>query len=153
MAPREQIAANAETYKQQVFKILDPVATEVRFNSEWLSPLGAEGMIKLAAKYTPASGKIWLSAEREDALVVIRVRDSGMGITPELRTRIFDLFTQGVRTLDRAEGGLGIGLTVVRRMVELHGGDVTARSDGPGLGSTFTVRLPHIAAARPGNVR
>jgi PAS domain S-box-containing protein len=103
-------------------------------------------LLNNAAKYTPAGGRIWLSAEREDALVVIRVRDSGMGITPELRTRIFDLFTQGIRTLDRAEGGLGIGLTLVERLVALHGGTVEVLSEGANQGSEFIVRLPAVTA-------
>jgi signal transduction histidine kinase/CheY-like chemotaxis protein len=103
-------------------------------------------LLNNAAKYTPSGGRIWLSGEREDALVVIRVRDSGMGITPELRTRIFDLFAQGVRTLDRAEGGLGIGLTLVERLAALHGGTVEVLSEGPNQGSEFIVRLPAVTA-------
>jgi CheY-like chemotaxis protein len=103
-------------------------------------------LLNNAAKYTPAGGRIWLSAEREDALVVIRVRDSGVGITPELRTRIFDLFTQGTRTLDRAEGGLGIGLTLVERLVALHSGTIEVISEGPNQGSEFIVRLPAAMA-------
>jgi hypothetical protein len=78
--------------------------------------------------------------------VVITVRDNGMGISPELLPRVFDLFVQADRTLDRAKGGLGIGLTVVKRLVEVHGGTVTARSDGPRRGSEFEVTLP---GARP----
>jgi signal transduction histidine kinase len=77
-----------------------------------------------------------------DVEAVIRVRDSGRGIEPELLPRIFDLFVQGERTLARKEGGLGVGLTLVRRLVELHGGTVQARSEGPGRGAEFVVRLP-----------
>jgi CheY-like chemotaxis protein len=73
------------------------------------------------------------------------VRDTGMGIPPELLPRVFDLFIQGDRALDRSEGGLGIGLTLVRRLVEMHGGTVEARSEGEGRGSTFTVTLPRVA--------
>jgi PAS domain S-box-containing protein len=94
-----------------------------------------------AAKFSPHSGRIWLTAERLGAEAVVRVRDEGSGISPELLPRIFELFTQGDRTLERSRGGLGIGLTVVRRLVELHGGAVTAHSAGPGLGSEFVVRL------------
>jgi CheY-like chemotaxis protein len=75
---------------------------------------------------------------------VIDISDNGMGIPAELLPRIFDLFVQGDRALDRSQGGLGIGLSVVRRMVEMHGGDVAARSGGAGLGSTFSIRLPLI---------
>jgi CheY-like chemotaxis protein len=77
------------------------------------------------------------------------VQDSGVGIGPELLPRVFDLFAQGETALDRKRGGLGIGLTLVRRLVELHGGTVEAASDGPGRGSTFTVRLPLVPASSP----
>jgi PAS domain S-box-containing protein len=95
-----------------------------------------------AAKYTPASGTIWLTAERAADHVVVRVRDTGVGLGSDLVPRIFDLFVQGDSSLDRSHGGLGIGLTVVRRLVELHGGRVEARSGGAGKGSEFVVHLP-----------
>ena len=95
-----------------------------------------------AAKYTPSGGRIQLIAGVEAGEVVFRVRDNGIGILPELLPRMFDLFTQGDRSLDRSEGGLGIGLTLVRSLAELHGGTVAAMSDGPGKGSEFVVRLP-----------
>jgi len=95
-----------------------------------------------AAKYTPSGGRIQLTAGVEANDVVFRVRDNGIGILPDLLPRMFDLFTQADRSLDRAEGGLGIGLTLVRSITELHGGTVTATSDGPGKGSEFVVRLP-----------
>jgi two-component system, sensor histidine kinase len=82
--------------------------------------------------------------EADDA--VIRVADSGLGISGALLPRIFDLFVQGEPTRDRAKGGLGIGLTLVKRLVEMHGGSVGAHSEGPGRGSAFTVRLPRLAA-------
>ena len=82
-----------------------------------------------------------MTAERINDEVVIRVRDNGMGISAELLPRIFDLFIQGDRSLARSEGGLGIGLTLVRRLVELHDGIVEAHSEGPGKGSEFVVRL------------
>ncbi len=106
-----------------------------------------------AAKYTPDGGRIRLSARREGGEVVVEVEDSGVGIAPEMLPRIFDAFTQVEQTIDRSQGGLGIGLTLVRRLVELHGGSVSARSEGPGRGSTFTVRLPAADCdipARPG---
>jgi two-component system CheB/CheR fusion protein len=95
-----------------------------------------------AAKYTDEGGRIALSASREDGEVAIRVRDDGIGLREELVEQIFELFRQGDDSLDRAQGGLGIGLTVVRRLVELHGGRVAATSGGPGLGSEFVVHLP-----------
>ena len=100
-----------------------------------------------AAKYTDEGGLIFLTTERAGGDVVIRVRDTGMGIPAELLPRIFDLFTQGDRSLARSEGGLGIGLTLVRRLVEMHGGTVEALSvsEGPGHGSEFIVRLPALA--------
>jgi len=76
--------------------------------------------------------------------VVLRVRDTGIGISPEMLPRIFDLFAQADRSLDRSEGGLGIGLTLVRSLVEMHGGRVEARSEGPGRGSELEVRLPLV---------
>jgi CheY-like chemotaxis protein len=81
----------------------------------------------------------------EDDQAVVRIRDNGVGITPELLPRIFDLFVQGSRSLDRSEGGLGIGLALVREIVRLHGGTVSAASEGVGQGSEFTVRLPLLA--------
>jgi PAS domain S-box-containing protein len=102
-----------------------------------------------AAKYTERAGTISLSAESEDARVVISVRDSGIGIAPELLPLIFDLFVQGDRSIARSQGGLGIGLTLVRRLVELHGGTIRAASAGPGRGSEFVVQLPVCNAASP----
>jgi PAS domain S-box-containing protein len=95
-----------------------------------------------AAKYTPDGGRLRLSARVEGDDVLIAVADNGVGIPPEKLSGIFELFAQGDRTLARSEGGLGIGLTVVKHLVELHGGSVTASSAGPGRGSEFTVRLP-----------
>ena len=104
-----------------------------------------------AAKYTDEGGSIFLSSAVDGDEVVIRVLDSGMGISAELLPHIFDLFIQGDRSLARSEGGLGIGLTLVRRLVELHGGTVQAASDGLGCGSEFTVRLPALPPERPGH--
>jgi PAS domain S-box-containing protein len=104
-------------------------------------------LLNNAAKYTDEGGEIALTAEREGREVVIRVRDNGTGIAPELLPHIFDMFTQADQTLSRSRGGLGIGLTLVHSLVEMHHGRVTAHSAGPGLGSEFTVRLP--APAEP----
>ncbi|MGE5118136.1 MAG: ATP-binding protein, partial [Betaproteobacteria bacterium] len=98
-----------------------------------------------AIKYTPAGGRIDVRVTHEDSRAVLRVRDNGVGIAPALLPRVFDLFVQGERTLERRAGGLGIGLTLVRRLVELHGGTIEAQST-PGQGSEFTVRLPAIEA-------
>lgn len=95
-----------------------------------------------AIKYTPDNGKIEFAARMAGQEIEISVQDNGMGITAALLPHVFDLFQQDERTLDRAQGGLGIGLTLVQRLVELHGGRVKAYSEGPGLGSTFTVWLP-----------
>jgi signal transduction histidine kinase len=99
-------------------------------------------LVNNAAKYTDPGGRIWLTAAPEDGELVFRVRDTGIGIPPELLPRVFDLFTQADAALDRSRGGLGIGLTLVKNLVRLHGGIVEARSEGPGLGSEFLVRLP-----------
>ena len=95
-----------------------------------------------AAKFTEPGGSIGLTAEREGSEAVLRVRDDGAGISPEILPRIFDLFVQEERSLARSRGGLGIGLTLVRALVERHDGSIEAASEGPGRGSTFTVRLP-----------
>jgi PAS domain S-box-containing protein len=99
-------------------------------------------LLNNAAKFSEPGGRIELTAERQGSDVVVRVTDCGIGIPPEMLHKIFDLFTQVDRSLERARGGLGIGLTLVKRLVEMHGGSVEARSDGPGRGSEFVVRLP-----------
>ena len=99
-------------------------------------------LLNNSAKYTEEGGRISLLVERQDEQAVIRVRDNGMGIAPELLPRVFDLFTQADRTLDRSQGGLGIGLTIVHRLVEMQGGSVEAHSEGPGRGSEFVVKIP-----------
>ncbi len=101
-----------------------------------------ENLITNAAKYTPPGGRIDIQAEDDGELVRVSVRDNGRGIAPELLATLFDMFVQGARTIDRSEGGLGIGLTLVRSVVELHGGTVEAQSPGVGQGSTFIVRWP-----------
>jgi PAS domain S-box-containing protein len=101
-------------------------------------------LLNNAAKYMDQGGRIWLTAERQRDEVLIRIRDSGIGIPTEMLPRIFDMFTQVDHSLERSEGGLGIGLTLVQRLVEMHGGTVEARSEGPGKGSEFFVRLPII---------
>jgi two-component system CheB/CheR fusion protein len=102
-------------------------------------------LLSNAVKYTAPGGHISLVAAREDSGAVVRVRDTGAGIAPHLLDSIFELFVQARHTLDHAGGGLGVGLTLVRALVEMHGGTVNARSDGDGAGSEFTVRLPLTA--------
>jgi two-component system CheB/CheR fusion protein len=113
-------------------------------------------LLSNAAKYSPRGGTIRLKVTRDGDAALIRVADHGNGIEPEMLPRIFDLFVQGDKSLDRTQSGLGIGLTLLRSLVGLHNGDVDAHSDGPGTGSTFTVRLPLATAgiaagAAPGN--
>ncbi|HEX7226965.1 MAG TPA: ATP-binding protein, partial [Candidatus Binatia bacterium] len=100
-------------------------------------------LLNNAAKYTNPGGRIWLTARRESDDIVISVRDSGIGILPEMLPRIFEMFTQVEHSTSRTHGGLGIGLTLVRSLVEMHGGKVEALSEGRGKGSEFIVRLPH----------
>ena len=95
-----------------------------------------------AAKYTNPGGRIEVSVSREGGTVSVHIRDSGIGIEKEMLSRVFDLFMQAPRALDRAKGGLGIGLTLVRRLIALHGGSIEAKSEGVGKGSEFIVRLP-----------
>jgi signal transduction histidine kinase len=99
-----------------------------------------------ALKYTPAGGHIHIDVRREGADAVLEVQDNGQGMPPELARSAFDLFVQGERGPSRESGGLGIGLTLAQRLAQLHGGEITAASPGPGLGSTFTLRLPAIQA-------
>jgi PAS domain S-box-containing protein len=102
-------------------------------------------LLNNAAKFTPKGGHIRLTVEREGEMAAIRVHDTGIGISADLLPNVFDLFTQGDRSLDRTEGGLGIGLTMAQRLVKLHGGSVEVLSEGSGLGSEFVVRLPLLA--------
>ncbi len=95
-----------------------------------------------ADKFTPPAGRIGISLTLEDGRARLRVRDNGSGMPPDLLPSVFELFTQGARTLARSQGGLGLGLAMVKKLVELHGGEVGAHSDGVGLGSVFTIALP-----------
>jgi PAS domain S-box-containing protein len=125
--------------------VLPDEALQVEGDSTRLSQI-VLNLLNNAAKYTPEGGRIRLAVEQEGGEAVIRVRDTGVGLTDDLLPKIFDLFAQGDRSLDRAEGGLGIGLTLVRQLVQMHGGAVEAHSEGPGRGSEFVVRLPLLAA-------
>ncbi len=110
----------------------DPVRLEQIFTN----------LLANAIKYTPAGGRIEVTAGADDGEIWVRIADTGVGIAPEMLARIFDLFSQADRSLDRSQGGMGIGLTLVRSLLELHGGSVSVASAGLGAGSAFTVRLP-----------
>jgi signal transduction histidine kinase len=97
-----------------------------------------------AIRYTPAGGRIEIGMSRDAGAVVITVTDTGVGISPERMSEVFGLFTRGEKTSDRNSSGLGLGLALVQKLVELHGGTVTACSEGEGKGSTFTVSLPRL---------
>jgi signal transduction histidine kinase len=99
-------------------------------------------LLSNAIKFTPAGGRVSVTVERIGTSVLISVKDTGEGINPALLPFVFDRFTQGDSSVTRAHGGLGLGLSIVRHLVELHGGKVSATSDGPGQGSTFLVTLP-----------
>jgi PAS domain S-box-containing protein len=105
-------------------------------------------LLNNSAKYTDPGGHIWLTVQHEDGEMVLRVRDSGIGIAPEVLPKVFDLFVQAERRLDRSQGGVGIGLTLVKKLVELHGGTVRALSAGIGQGSEFVARLPAFTGER-----
>jgi CheY-like chemotaxis protein/two-component sensor histidine kinase len=104
-------------------------------------------LLSNAAKYTPPGGRIALAAQREGGDVVIRVEDNGCGIAPEMLGRVFEMFVQGPEAAGRAQGGLGIGLSLARQLVELHGGLIGVASEGLGRGAVFQVRLPVADAA------
>src|SRR5215471_8819100 len=106
-------------------------------------------LLNNACKFTEQGGRIGISVESEDSQAVIRVRDTGIGIAPADLARIFEMFAQVERPLERARDGLGVGLALVRNLVEMHGGSVEARSDGVGRGAEFVVRLPVLTGARP----
>jgi CheY-like chemotaxis protein len=125
-----------ELPEEPVFFDADPVRLAQVFSN----------LLNNAAKYMDAGGRIWLSAERHGGEVTVMVRDTGMGIPPEAMPTIFDMFSQVDQSLERSRGGLGIGLTLVKRLVEMHGGRVEAQSDGFGSGSVFRARLPVVSS-------
>src|SRR6266508_2176055 len=106
-------------------------------------------MLDNAIKFTPSGGSVDLDVLREGQEAVLRVSDTGIGIASEMLSRVFKLFTQGEQPMDRSVGGLGIGLTLSRRLVEMHGGTIRASSEGPGRGAQFTVRVPIEVASTP----
>jgi CheY-like chemotaxis protein/nitrogen-specific signal transduction histidine kinase len=151
IAPLLQSAA--EAMRKSIEERRQELTVSVEPGTLWLEadPTRLEqvfmNLLSNAAKYTGNGGHIRVSAERESTDIVIRFRDTGIGIEPEKLPRMFELFAQGDRSLARSEGGLGIGLTLARSLAEMHGGSVSGHSEGPDRGSEFTVRLP--AAERP----
>jgi CheY-like chemotaxis protein len=111
-----------------------------------------QNLLTNAVKYTKAGGRIRIAAEREGESVVVRVTDDGIGVAPEALDHLFDMFYQADRSLERTQGGLGIGLTLARRIVELHGGNIEVHSGGLGKGCEVVVRLPGQVEPAPGMV-
>jgi two-component system CheB/CheR fusion protein len=105
-----------------------------------------------ALKFTPPTGRVWVKADVSNAQAVVRIEDTGCGIAPEAQAWIFRLFTQGPHTSAGRMGGLGLGLTLVKNLVELHSGTVSVRSEGLGKGSEFTVRLPLVQEQGAGHL-
>ncbi|HET6878683.1 MAG TPA: ATP-binding protein [Pirellulales bacterium] len=138
--------------KQELAVSLPHGPVEVEADSTRLAQV-VSNLLNNAAKYTPERGHVWLSVEAAANEAIIRVRDDGGGMSADLLPKVFDLFVQGNRSLARSEGGLGIGLTLVRTLVEMHGGTITAASDGPGRGSEFVVRLPRLVEPPAAHVR
>jgi CheY-like chemotaxis protein/anti-sigma regulatory factor (Ser/Thr protein kinase) len=149
------VAHSVETARPLIDARGQALAVSVPAAPVWLSADFARlsqvvsNLLNNASKYTGEGGRIELTANAEEGEATIVVRDNGVGIEAQLLPKVFDLFVQGDRALDRGQGGLGIGLTLVKRLVELHNGRVDAASDGPGRGATFTVALPCIAAVEP----
>src|SRR5687767_13141378 len=149
------IAHSVETARPLIDARGQALAVSVPAAPVWLSADFARlsqvvsNLLNNASKYTGEGGRIELTANAEEGEATIVVRDNGVGIEAQLLHKVFDLFVQGERALDRGQGGLGIGLTLVKRLVELHNGRVEAASDGPGRGAIFTVMLPCIAAVEP----
>src|SRR5262249_45924383 len=104
-------------------------------------------LLSNAVKYSDRGSGVRLTVERQGREAVISVKDAGVGIPPHMLPRVFELFWQVDRTLEKSQGGLGVGLTIVKRLVEMHGGSVEARSEGPGTGSEFIIRLPVVTSA------
>ncbi len=137
---------NAQHHQLRVH--LPDEAVSVRGDASRLTQVVAN-LLNNAAKYQNEDGTIELTARREGHEAVIAIRDHGIGLSSEMLSEAFELFAQGERTPDRAQGGLGIGLSLVKKLVELHGGTVRAASDGPGRGAEFVIRLPRLDDTAP----
>jgi PAS domain S-box-containing protein len=134
--------------KHQLTVVLPPEPIVLHADPVRISQILAN-LLNNSAKYTPEGGQIWLTATRENDDVVLSVRDTGIGISPDMLPHVFDMFMQGSHGHRQPEGGLGIGLTLVRNLVDMHHGSVEALSEGVGRGSEFRVRLPLVADATP----
>jgi len=139
----EQARSIVERKHHRLTLDLDPEPVHVMGDQKRLVQI-LTNLLNNAAKFTPDGGKLHLSMLALEGHVILRIADNGAGISPELQPYIFDLFIQGEHSLDRSQGGLGIGLSLVKSLVELHGGSVSVRSEGPGKGSEFSVTLPRI---------
>lgn len=148
----ETCAPLCERAGQQMVTELSPEPIRLRADAMRLAQVFGN-LLNNATKYTPPGGRITLHAAREGSDVVVTVSDTGIGIDPDVLPYVFDLFTQARAVSDPPQEGLGIGLSLVKRLVEMHGGTVTAASDGAGRGSRFTVRLPALSAASAGAPR
>ncbi len=146
----EQVRPLAEARRHRLEVHTPPQPVRITGDAKRLVQVMAN-LLNNAVKYTPSPGCIDVALRQEGAQAVITVKDNGIGMQPELVEKAFELFAQAQRTSDRSQGGLGIGLALVKRLVELHGGQVVARSEGAGCGSCFTVSLPVYAQpAEPG---
>jgi CheY-like chemotaxis protein len=150
----ETVQPIIENRKHELTVTLPPEAIWLEADAARLEQV-IGNLLTNAAKYTEPCGRIWVTAAREGPDVILRIKDTGIGILPEMLPRIFDLFVQADRSLDRAEGGLGVGLTLVKTLVQLHQGTIEASSPGVGQGSEFVVRLntvPEVTAMQADSV-
>ena len=144
----ESIEPIADEREQRLYTDVPASAVFVDADSKRLTQI-VVNLLHNATKYTPERGEIWLEAKIDGQDLVVTVEDTGCGIDEELLPHVFDVFRQAERSLERAQGGLGLGLTLVRRLVEMHGGTVAASSQGRGQGSRFEVRLPVVHEVQP----
>jgi signal transduction histidine kinase/ActR/RegA family two-component response regulator len=144
----ETVSPLLEQRKHSLIVKIPTSGCEINVDAERMAQV-VSNLLTNAAKYTEIGGEIRISVQQGKEWIELVVSDSGMGINPQLLPQVFDLFTQGSQPLDRSQGGLGLGLTIVRSLVMMHGGTVEAQSAGPGKGSKFTIRLPFDATARP----
>src|SRR4029434_4558311 len=136
------LTTSGRTERHRVSLVLEPVWADVD-ETRWEQVV--TNLVGNALRFTPAGGTVDITLEPSDGDAVLRVPDSGMGIAPDWCPRVFDLFVQGARGAAGGQGGLGLGLTLVRRITELHGGTVEAASEGPGCGSVFPGRVPRVS--------
>jgi CheY-like chemotaxis protein len=144
----EQVRSLIDSRSQQLTVHVEPCIPPVLGDHTRLVQVLAN-LINNASKYSPQEGKISIAVRTFDSKIAIAVSDSGVGISANLLPRVFDLFAQAERTSDRSQGGLGLGLAIAKSIVELHGGSVTAQSDGLGAGSTFEIFIPALPGAGP----